>query len=279
MNRAGGLDPIYIAARHVLLDSLEAVEQHLDSLILVGAQAVYLQTGEAGIAVAPYTTDGDLMIDPRQLKNEPRIEVAMRNAGFSPEENAVGIWQRTIEMEGVNRNINVDLLVPESLGGQGRRAARIPPHGRRTARKVSGLEGALVDRDVFTVAALDPGDPRRFQLFVAGPAALLVAKVHKILDRVDNPDRRNNKDALDVYRLLQGTTTEELVGRFRTLLADPMSSVVAQVTARKLPQLFGREQAAGTRMAVAAAVPFENEETLAASLVVLTQDLLEAISQ
>jgi len=156
MKQAGGPDPVYIAARHVLLDSLEAVEKHLDSLILVGAQAVYLQTGETGIAVAPYTTDGDLMIDPRQLGQKPRIEVAMRKAGFNPEKDSVGIWQRTIEVDGVERSIHVDLLVPESLGGEGRRAARIPPHGHRTARKVSGLEGALVDRDVFTLAALDP---------------------------------------------------------------------------------------------------------------------------
>jgi hypothetical protein len=278
MKQAGDPDPVYIAARHVLLDSLEAVHQHLGSLILVGAQAVYLQTGEAGIAVAPYTTDGDLMIDPRQLAQEPRIEEAMQNAGFSPEDDAVGIWQRSIEVEGVERSINVDLLVPESLGGKGRRAARIPPHGHRTARKVSGLEGALVDRDIFTVAALDPGDTRSFQLFVAGPAALLVAKVHKILDRLENPNRRNNKDALDIYRLLRGTTTEELAVRYRTLLSNSLSSEAAKTAVNQIPLLFGRVQAQGTRMAVAAAVPFENEDTLTASLVVLTQDLLEALS-
>ncbi len=124
MKSAGGLDPIYVAARRVLLDSLEAIEEHLSSLILVGAQAVYLRTGEADVAVPPYTTDGDLAIDPRQLRLEPLIEAAMQNAGFSLAKNAVGIWQSSVEVEGVARTISVDLLVPESLGGGGRRAAR-----------------------------------------------------------------------------------------------------------------------------------------------------------
>lgn len=36
--------PEYIAARRVLLDALTALEDHLDNLILVGAQAVYHHT-------------------------------------------------------------------------------------------------------------------------------------------------------------------------------------------------------------------------------------------
>jgi hypothetical protein len=278
MKSAGGLDPIYVAARHVLLDSLEAIKEHLSSLILVGAQAVYLRTGEADVAVPPYTTDGDLAIDPRQLNLEPLIEEAMQNAGFSLAKNAVGIWQRSVDVEGVARTISVDLLVPESLGGGGRRAARIPPHASGTARKVSGLEGALVDRDQFTIMALDPADQRRFELLVAGPAALLTAKIYKLLDRVDSTDRRSDKDALDVYRLLRATATDDLANRFRTLLTDPLSAAVAETAVGQLPQLFGGVNATGTRMAVSAAVPLENEETLAASMVALTEDLLEALT-
>lgn len=277
MKSAGGLDPIYVAARRVLLDSLDAIKEHLSSLILVEAQAVYLRTGEADIAVPPYTTDGDLAIDPRQLNIEPLIEAAMQKAGFSLAKNAVGIWQSSVEVEGVPRAISVDLLVPESLGGGGRRAARIPPHARGTARKVSGLEGALVDRDLFTITALDPVDERGFELFVAGPAALLTAKVYKLLDRVDSTDRRSDKDALDVYRLLRATATEDLANRFLTLLTNPLSSAVAETAVGQLQQLFGGVNATGTRMAVSAAVPLENEETLAASLVALTEDLLKAL--
>ncbi|MCL2804066.1 MAG: hypothetical protein FWD29_08995 [Micrococcales bacterium] len=43
--------PEYVAARSVLLDALEALHDHLDNLIMVGAQAVYLHTGEGTVNV------------------------------------------------------------------------------------------------------------------------------------------------------------------------------------------------------------------------------------
>lgn len=44
----GAPDPLYVAARRGLLDALDAVSHHLDAVILAGAQAVYIHTGEAG---------------------------------------------------------------------------------------------------------------------------------------------------------------------------------------------------------------------------------------
>jgi len=61
----GGPDALYSAARRALLDALQAVEAHLDAVALVGAQAVYVHVGEGDLAVPPYTTDADLMVDPR----------------------------------------------------------------------------------------------------------------------------------------------------------------------------------------------------------------------
>jgi len=80
---SGAADPIYIAARTVLLDALEALADHRASLVLIGAQAIYLHTGEADVAVAPYTADGDLALDPRQLGRDPALETALRAKGFS----------------------------------------------------------------------------------------------------------------------------------------------------------------------------------------------------
>lgn len=274
---AGEPDPLYVAARHVLLDALEAIEPHLSALVLVGAQAVYLRAGEADLAVAPYTTDGDIALDPTQLGPEPLLEVSMEQAGFRLLEGAVGIWQGQVEVEGVKRTVDVDLLVPESLGGPGRRAARIPPHARRSARKVAGLEGALVDRDLYKIGALDPADTRQFELMVAGPTALLVAKIHKIMDRERDFDRRSDKDALDVYRLLRVVPTQDLSQRFRRLLADPLSRQVAETTHMQLPQLFGRVNSPGTQMAVRASHPLESGDVLAASVAALTQDLMAAL--
>ncbi|GAA1765122.1 hypothetical protein GCM10009681_40260 [Luedemannella helvata] len=65
-------DPLYIAARCVLLDALDALAEHRDAVIIVGAQAVYLHSNDADLdaGVAPYTTDGDLAIVPQWLNDE-----------------------------------------------------------------------------------------------------------------------------------------------------------------------------------------------------------------
>src|SRR5579862_4984411 len=76
------IDPRYVAARHVLLDALFALAPHGKAVIVAGAQAVYLRTGDANIAVAPYTTDGDLALDPQLLGEEPEIEGGMTKANF-----------------------------------------------------------------------------------------------------------------------------------------------------------------------------------------------------
>ena len=167
----GAPDPLYVAARRVLLDALEALHDHRDAIVLVGAQAVYMHVGDADLAVAPFTTDGDLALDPRVLAGEPLIEVALGLAGFQPEQDTIGVWTMSLPVDGVSTPVAVDLLVPESLGGVGRRGARIPPHAKHAARKARGLEAALVDHDLHTLEALNPGDPRQLAMRVAGPAA------------------------------------------------------------------------------------------------------------
>ena len=49
----GEPDPLYVRAREVLLDALEALGPHRGSIILVGAQAIYLHTGEAASGLSP----------------------------------------------------------------------------------------------------------------------------------------------------------------------------------------------------------------------------------
>jgi hypothetical protein len=80
--------------------------------------------------------------------------------------------------------VPVDLIVPEAAStGEGRRGARLGPHGNRAARRAVGLEAALVDHSPITISALDRADARVMTAEVAGPAALIVAKAHKINDR------------------------------------------------------------------------------------------------
>jgi hypothetical protein len=51
------VDPLYVAARRVLLDALEALAPHGDAVVIAGAQAIYLRTGHGGLAVAPYVSE------------------------------------------------------------------------------------------------------------------------------------------------------------------------------------------------------------------------------
>jgi hypothetical protein len=55
MNRNGDAD-LLVAARGALLDALVALREHLDAVIVVGAQAIYLHTGAAPVALAEATT-------------------------------------------------------------------------------------------------------------------------------------------------------------------------------------------------------------------------------
>ncbi|UQU64406.1 hypothetical protein COUCH_36545 [Couchioplanes caeruleus] len=84
-------DPLYVAARRVLLDACDALDAHREALVLVGAQAVYLRAGDADLeGVAPFTTDADLSIDPMLLAADPAIVRAMTDAGFALKVKAGG---------------------------------------------------------------------------------------------------------------------------------------------------------------------------------------------
>lgn len=261
----GVLDRLYVRARAALLDTTDALGVHLDAVVLVGAQAVYVHTGRADLAVAEYTTDADFAISPVELAAAPLLDDLLTEAGFTSREHP-GSW---LSQQGVF----VDLMVPEALAGRGSRGARLGPHGKRAARRAKGLEGALVDRDKQTISSLDQADSREIRMWVAGPAALLVAKVHKIAERVDAHDRVRDKDALDVFRLLRAVDTDVLAGRLRSLLADDLSHSVTEEALGLLPVLFGGPDRSGTQMAVRAAGTGEDPATIAGSMTALVDDL------
>jgi hypothetical protein len=130
------IDPRYVAARRVLLDALVALSAHSDALVVAGAQAVYLHTGEGDLAVAPFTTDSDLTVDPAGLASDPLLETAMTGAGFALDISRghiePGIWLRSVCIDGVDVLVPVDLIVPTAAAPPGgRRGARLGEHGRR----------------------------------------------------------------------------------------------------------------------------------------------------
>jgi hypothetical protein len=79
MNLSGDAE-LLIAARTALLDVLEALAEQREALILIGAQAIYLHTGAASVALAETTKDSDLAIDPRMLSDSPLLDDAMSRA-------------------------------------------------------------------------------------------------------------------------------------------------------------------------------------------------------
>ncbi len=272
MNSPGDAD-LLVAARSALLDALDALAAHRDALVVVGAQAIYLHTGAADVALAETTKDSDVAIDPRELGADPLIDEAMARAHFHLNliDPQPGSW---VSPSG----IPVDLMVPEALAGKGgRRSAKIPPHGKHTTRRATGLEAALVDNAPMTIHALDPADSREATVAVAGPAALLVAKLHKIGERQDQPHRLVNKDAHDIYRLFVATDTNTIGTRLLELSRDELCGPVTHQAIAYLRELFVDETAPGPKMAGAAEELVGDPAVVGASAAFLAGDLIAVI--
>jgi hypothetical protein len=192
---------------------------------------------------------------------------------FTQQSGQPGIWRSSPD------NIEVDLMVPDALGGSGRRAAQLPGHDHMAARKAKGLEAVLVDRQQMSVSALDPADPRTIQVFVAGPAALLVAKLHKIWERRDTANRQDDKDAHDIYRLLVMIPTQQLAARLKVLLGENLSADVTREALTYLDGLFGEEDGLGVQMAARHEGILGDFDTTVQSCTALAQDLLKAMGR
>lgn len=261
-------------ARTGLLDALTALKSHLDALVIIGAQAVYLHTGGTEIALAEFTTDGDVAVDPDLLSSDPLIEDAMSAAGFMPDSrpSAIGSWISP-------RGVPVDLMVPHAVAGAGRRGVRVPPHGSKAMRRARGIEATLIDKSTMVIRALDPAaESREIEVLVAGPAALLVAKLHKIHDRLETPSRQDNKDAHDVYRLLRAIDTQVFVEAIDRLLSEESSRAVTREALDQLRELFAQGSSArGSLMAGAAEELVGDPTAVSESVTLLAQDLLEAL--
>jgi hypothetical protein len=276
MSPAGELDPVVIAARLVLLDALEAVGTQRSALILVGAQAVYMRAGPGTLAIAEYTRDADLAIDTERIGSDPQLDEVLREAGFEKSDQP-GTWTSSRHTSNESP-VPVDFLVAEATAGRpGRRAAVVPGQPENSARQVRGLEGVLVDNDICIIGALS-NDSRSFELRVAGPAALIVAKVHKISERLASR-RSRDKDALDIYRLLRAFDPDELGTRFARLYAAAVSAEPTKVAVAEFKALFGSPRAAGTDMVVRATSGLEPEDEVRRSTSALAEDLMGVVGR
>ncbi len=135
-----------------------------------------------------------------------------------------------------------------------------------------------MDNSPRLLTALNHDDMRQFDLKVAGPAALLIAKAIKVEERLEDADRGNSarlkeKDALDMFRLLQAVETSDVIDGIRLHFADDQAS---EVTRRGLAAMRKYGVEARSPFPVLAAQAAVGNATVAPSFVALTTDLLNA---
>lgn len=266
--------PEYVSARRALLDALAALADHLDNLILVGAQAVYHHAGEAELSVPIMTTDGDLAINTHGLEDAPEIGKLLRDVGFTAGPNP-GHWIAP-------SSVAVDLMVVPHQAGTSKpsaRAARLQPHEKFTARIARGLEPALVDNTHVVIGSFEPDDDRSVRLRVAGPAALLTAKGIKMAERLElagtEPHRVKNKDALDAFRIFQAVETDDLVRGFGVHSQEEHAAAVSKEAIELYREHASTPQGALPVLAGAAA---QGDPSVAPAFAALVTGLLAALS-
>lgn len=113
---------------------------------------------------------------------------------------------------------------------------------------------------------------------------MLIAKLYRIRERLDDQrrDRVADKDAGDVYLLMQAVLHEEISPRLDLLLSDDTARQSAEAAIEYLAELFGAWANPGTRMAVESlrtAVPAERVEEVCVSFVRRIREHRKAASQ
>lgn len=127
------------------------------------------------------------------------------------------------------------------------------------------------------LASLEDGDTRLVSVKVAGYAALLVAKLHKLGDRLNAPDRLHAKDAGDVYRLFDTISPFDMATTLRMLLDDERSAATTTKALSHLEQLFVTRASTGTRLAVAALHSVLPEDTVSAAVTAYVAELRRSV--
>jgi hypothetical protein len=263
--------PEYVAARRALLDVLDILESQRHGLILVGAQAVYLQAPANGAERATYTTDGDLAIDPDLLSEDPDIGEVLTAAGYERLPNP-GAFRTPAGIE-------IDLMVPEGAVPPSRhRSVELAGQSRFTARRTAGLEVALLDSDLMTIPPLDETDGRdAVQLRVAGAAALTVAKLIKLEERLrQGGDRVIAKDAADLLRLLRYCGATTIGQRLRSLAPDDLAAASIERSISFLRQDLAARSSELARLAVEGRGDDETDAQVAEAMVELCRRTVSA---
>ncbi|ACZ31890.1 hypothetical protein Xcel_2877 [Xylanimonas cellulosilytica DSM 15894] len=257
-------------SRRLLLEAIAALDEFEAAITVVGAHAVHVWVQAAWGAIDMESTrDGDLAVNPVFVTPTPKLAELMQSIGTTPAmPERPGIYGYSDEAElPLAERTTVDLIVPEAYAGPGRRAARIAGQLAATSRAV-GLELAVWDRHLVTLTTVD--EPTvSLEAFVAGPAALVVAKAHKVHERFEQvavrPDRLRPKDSGDVALLMMvsdGAQVAEVM--VEQCAAHPEIRDAVASAAGYLVDLYADEGIPRQHMTDALAARFDDAEVLSA---------------
>jgi hypothetical protein len=213
-------------SRRAIINVIDVLAVHAESLTLVGAHAVMLRTMDLDVPRMP-TNDGDLGVTPGLAADVPSIEALLAGAGYEHRTTArPGLWGREpYDEPDRTRSFRekIDLLAPHGLSGTVSRTKRGVPalqraHGKLAVGNAFGLELAAFDRSRMTIT--DFVDPRlSAEIHVAGIPALILAKGSKIGERLREPRKGpvRDKDLGDLWRLMavaDPAETAAVIGEF-----------------------------------------------------------------
>jgi len=198
-------------SRRAIVNVVDVLAAHAESLTLVGAHAVLLRTMDLDVPRMP-TGDGDLGVTPGLVGDLPSIEMLLGEAGYEHRTTArPGLWGRDPydEADGTRSfREKIDLLAPHGLSGTASRSRRGVPtlqsaHGKLTVGNALGLELAAFNRSRMTI--IDFADSRlSAEIHVAEIPALILAKGSKVGERLREPRKGTirDKDLGDLWRLM-----------------------------------------------------------------------------
>jgi hypothetical protein len=235
-------------SRRLLIATIETLGSHADAMTVVGAHAVHVWVQKKwGPIDMESTRDGDLAVNPRFIAEVPKLMELMAEIGLEPvHPERPGIYglvsERGLPWE---QRTTVDLLVPELYAGAKGRSARIRGQGR-AATRAYGLEMAIHDRSLITITTSDDLPQLSVDVHVAGPAALLVAKAHKVSERLaeagKRPDRLRPKDSGDIALLMMVTEGVDMAATMmRNVIEFPEIRAVVEEGAQYLGEMYGAE--------------------------------------
>ncbi|TAM58745.1 hypothetical protein EPN52_10035 [bacterium] len=226
--------------------------------------------------VPPFTIDSDLVLDLQHCISHAPIKTHLETLGYSLRDGQPGLYQAPNLPKEAQAAGGVDLFVPAADAiGKHRRDANIPGDPG-AARRQRGLELAIIDRSTLIIHSLDPRDTRTVEALVAGPAALLAAKLIKIGERLRS-GRVEPKDVLDVYRILSSRDAAALAETLRLFRDHKIAGPIIVEAVTCMHDEFTGDTARALRLLEQYLDPYPIKAEVVEATRLLTEELLAAL--